>query len=97
MTKKKIISELLMSFAEFCDDTTFEFQCIPRIGEQIVAEDLIRKWIENDDYEKPCSDGKAFSKVYKAFRTGSFIVEEVYHALDTCTIHCSDVEYKEIE
>lgn len=95
--KEKEIADLLMSFGEFCEDTDFEFQTIPRVGEFIKPETLLKKWIENDDYEKPCSDGKAFSKIYQAFRTGSFIVEEIYHALDSCTIHCSDIEYKEIE
>lgn len=95
--KKKEIVDLLMSFGEFCENTDFKFQSIPRVGEYIVAEPLLKKWMDDKDYEKLCSDGKAFSKIYQALRTGSFMVEEVYHSLDTCTIHCSDIEYKENE
>lgn len=91
------VADLLMSFGEFCENTDFEFQSIPRTGEYINAESLLRKWIKDDDYGKPCSDGKAFSKTYQALRTGSFIVEEVHHSLDSCTIHCSDIEHKETD
>lgn len=93
--KEQAVTDLLMSFGEFCENTDFKFQSIPRIGEYIEGESLLRKWIKDDDYEKSCSDGKAFNKVYQALRTGSFMVEEIYHSLDTCTIHCSDIEYKE--
>lgn len=95
--KEQVVPELLMSFGEFCENTEFKFQSIPKIGEKINAEPLLRKWIKEDDYKKPCSDGKAFNKTYQSLRTGYFMVEEVYHSLDICTIHCSDIEYKEKE
>ena len=95
--KEQEIAELLMSFGEFCENTEFKFQSIPRIDEHINAEPLLKKWIEDKDYEKPCSGGKAFNKIYQALRTGSFMVKAVYNSLDTCTIHCSDIEYKEKE
>lgn len=91
------VIELLMSFGEFCENTDFKFQSTPRAGEYINAEVLLKKWIEDEDYEKPCSDGKAFNKTYQALRTGSFRIEEIYHSLDICTIHCSDIAYKENE
>lgn len=40
---EKETADVLMGLAEFCDDTDFEFQCLPRIGESIVLEPLIRK------------------------------------------------------
>jgi hypothetical protein len=95
--KENEISELLMSFSEFCDDNYFEFQCIPRIGERIVAEELIKKWIENKDYKKPCSESQIWKTMYHVMKEGSFLVEEIYHSLNTCTIHCSDIEYKDTE
>lgn len=95
--KEREVSELLMSFGEFCENTKFQFQTIPRMGEYINAEPLLKKWIEEIDYEKVCNDGKAWKKTYEALQTGNFMVEEVYHSLDTCTIHCSDIQYIEKE
>ena len=95
--KEKELSDLLISFGEFCENNYFQFQSIPRIGEYITAESLLRKWIENKEYKKPCSDGKAFNKIYRALKTGSFKVERVFHSLESCTIHCSDIEYQKIE
>ncbi|GEM_PF-3476256 len=95
--KEKKVSELLMSFGEFCDDTEFEFQCIPRIGERINAEGLIKKWVENKDYRKPCSESEVWKTFYHIMKRDSFMVEEVYHDLKVCTIHCSDIEYKDTE
>jgi hypothetical protein len=86
-----------MSFRDFCDDTEFEFQCIPRIGERIIAEDLIKKWIANEDYPKNCSDSQIWKTIHQIMKRDSFMVEEVYHDLDVCTIHCSDIEYKDTE
>jgi hypothetical protein len=95
--KEKKVADLLMSFGEFCENTEFKFQSIPRIGERINAEPLLKKWIEDDGYGKPYPGNKVFIQVYKALRAGSFLVEEVYHDLDMCTIHCSDIEYKDTE
>jgi len=92
--KEQEVADLLMCFGEFCEDTAFKFQSIPKMGEYIVAEPLLKMWIENKNYKKPCSDQKALNTIYRALRTGSFRVEEVYHSLDKCTIHCSDIEYK---
>ena len=95
--KEREISELLMSFSEFCENTEFKFQSLPRIGEYINAEPLLTKWIADKSYEKPCEDTVAFQKIYKGLRLGCFMVEEVYHSLDSSSIHCSDIEYQEIE
>jgi hypothetical protein len=35
--KEKEVADLLMSFGEFCENTEFKFQSIPRIGERINA------------------------------------------------------------
>lgn len=93
--KEQLISELLMSFGEFCENTEFKFQSFPRVGEYINAEPLLKKWIDDKSYEKPCGDTEAFQKIYKGLRLGCFMVEEVYHSLESCSIHCSDMEYQE--
>ena len=90
--KEKATSDLLMNFGEFCENTEFNFQSIPRIGERIDAEPLLLKWTKDDGY-----DSKAFSRVFQALRDGSFLVEVIYHSFDLCTIHCSDIEDREIE
>ncbi|MDR1121933.1 MAG: hypothetical protein LBM08_13580 [Dysgonamonadaceae bacterium] len=94
---EKETADVLLGLAEFCDDTDFEFQCLPRIGESIVVEPLIRKWLENKKYKKPCPDGKVFGKIYPALKTGALKVDDIQHELDVCTIFCSDIEYEEIE
>ncbi|KAA6326114.1 hypothetical protein EZS27_024744 [termite gut metagenome] len=93
----KTVRDLLMSFVEFCDDTDFEFQCIPRIGETIVSGDLIHKWLENKEYKKPCSDSQIWRTFYHVLKTGTFKVTDIYHSLNRCSIHCSDIEYQEIK
>lgn len=74
---EKTTSDILDCFSEFCDDNVFEFQCIPRIGEEIVAEDLIKKWLENKDYKKPCSESEVWNKIYSVLKTGTFKVTGV--------------------
>jgi hypothetical protein len=91
------VRDLLRSFVEFCEDTDFEFQCIPRIGEIIVAEGLIHKWIADKNYKKSCSDSQIWKTFYHVLKTGTFKVTDIYHSLDACSIHCSDIEYQEIE
>lgn len=91
--KDQKVSSLLMNFGEFCDNTSFEFQSIPHVGEYIKAEPLLKKWIESKEYPKSYSDEELFNMVFKVLRMGYFMVEEVYHGLDVCTIHCSDVDY----
>ena len=90
--KDKTTSALIRSFAEYCDDNYFVFQCIPRIGEEIAAEDLFKKWVENKEYEKPCSTTEAWNRMFRIVKTGCFRVTEVQHSLKTCTITCSDIE-----
>lgn len=91
--KEQEVTELLMSLGEFCENTAFDFQTIPRIGEYIDAKSILKKWIMDDDYKKLFPGVKSFNKTYKALRTGSFMVEEVYHSFKSCTIHCSDIKY----
>lgn len=90
--RESTISALLDSFAEFCDDNSFEFQCIPRIGEEIVAEDLILKWLGNKNYKKPCSENIALQKIYSVLKTGTFIITAISHHLTNCTVECSDIQ-----
>lgn len=90
--KEKLISDLLDSFMDFCDDYNFDFQCIPRIGEEIVAEEFILKWLENKDYKKPCSESEAMKKIYSVLMTGTFKVTGVSHSLRSCTVECSDIQ-----
>ena len=92
--QEKITSDILDCFSEFCDDNVFEFQCIPRIGEEIVAEDLIKKWLENKDYKKPCSESEVWNKIYSVLKTGTFKVTGVSHCLKICTVECSEVQMK---
>lgn len=93
----KMVTNLLSSFTDFCDDAVFEFQCIPRVGEYIVAEELIEKWLKDTGYKKPSSDGFVWKKFYSALRTGRFRAIAIQHSLTTCTIECSDIEYEEVE
>lgn len=95
--KEQEISDLLISFGEFCEFTDFRFSSIPGIGEYIVAEPLLKKWIDDKNYKKTCLDNRVFSKIHQALRTGYFTVEEIYHSPDNCSIHCSDIEYTEKE
>lgn len=88
------LAELLMNFGLYCEEAYFTFQTLPRIGEYIVAEPLLREWIGNKKWVKPCLGDEALRKIHKALCTGSFRVEEIYHHFDTCTIHCSDIRYK---
>lgn len=89
------ISKLLMNFGEFCECTEFQFQIIPRVGEHLYADSLLEMWINDIDYEKGCSDAEAYNKISKVLKTGFFVVEKVFHDFDSCTIHCSDIEYPE--
>ena len=95
--KEQKIVNLLMNFCRFCDETLFEFQAIPNVGEYIIAEALIAKWIENKEFKKPFRDAKTWDKIISILRTGFFRVEKVYHSFDACTIICSDVECQEVE
>lgn len=95
--QEQTVIDLLKNFADFCDSTDFEFQCIPRIGEAIIVEDLVQKWIEREQYKNPNLDSSVWRRIYKGFNTGSFKVAEIYHSLDVCKIHCSDIEYKDTE
>lgn len=89
------ISKLLMNFGEFCECSEFQFQVIPRVGENIHAYSLLKKWTNDIGYEKGCSDIEAYNTINKVLRTGFFVVEKVFHDLDSCTVHCSDIEYPE--
>jgi hypothetical protein len=90
------ILDLLIGFGEFCEDTEFEFQCIPRVGEYIRPEEMVKQWIRNKDYKKPCPDREIGNKITDAFRTGYFKVEEIFHSSKTCTLHCSDIDYENL-
>jgi len=93
----KMISNLIMSFSDFCDATVFEFQCIPRVGEYIIAEDMIKKWLENKKYKKPCPDDYVWRKFYSGLKTGCFRIMKIQHSLTTCTIECTDIEDEQLE
>lgn len=91
------VSDLLMNFVDFCEFTDFKVQCIPRIGEKIVAEDLIHKWIGNEEYKKPFSSSQIWKIFNDVLKSTTFKVFDIYHSLDSCSIHCSDMEDQEIK
>lgn len=56
-------------------------------------EDLEKYRINPKEYPKSYSAEEVHNAVFKVLRIGYFMVEEVYHRLEVCTIHCSDVDY----